>query len=98
MWKKGLVLAASRAQVFAEAEIVLQVRTPGAGGESGQEDLSLLKQDQTLIGFSEPLAEPAVALKVAERHVTVFFHGTDPEDHPRSKHGCSFINGNHRWL
>ena len=70
--EKGARIAASRAQVFAEAEVVLQVRTPGAGGESGQEDLSLLKQDQTLIGFSEPLAEPAVALKVAERHVTVF--------------------------
>jgi len=70
--EKGARIATSRAQVFAEAEIVLQVRTPGAGGESGQEDLSLLKQDQTLIGFSEPLAEPAIALKVAERHVTVF--------------------------
>ena len=70
--EKGARIATSRAQVFAEAEIVLQVRTPGAGGESGQEDLSLLKQDQTLIGFSEPLAKPAIALKVAERHVTVF--------------------------
>ena len=29
--EKGARIATSRAQVFAEAEIVLQVRTPGAG-------------------------------------------------------------------
>ena len=69
---KGARVVEARAQVFADADVVLQVRTPGAAGESGRNDLTLLKQGQTLIGFSEPLAEPATARAVAERGVTAF--------------------------
>lgn len=69
---KGARVVEARGQVFADADVVLQVRTPGAAGESGRNDLTFLKQGQTLIGFSEPLAEPATARAVAERGVTAF--------------------------
>ena len=64
---KGARIAESHAQLFAEADVVLQVRSPGAAGEAGRADIELLRPGQTLIGFSEPLAEPAVARAVAER-------------------------------
>ena len=69
---KGARLAGSRAQLFADADVVLQVRTPGAAGDAGQADLESLRRDQTVIGFSEPLAEPAVARAVADRGATAF--------------------------
>ena len=67
---KGARIAASHAELFAEADVVLQVRSPGAAGEAGQADLAALRGGQVIIGFSEPLGEPAVAQAVAERGAT----------------------------
>ena len=60
--EKGARLAATKTQLLADAEIVLQVRSPGAAGKVGQ----------TIIGFSEPLAEPKTAQAVAERGIRSF--------------------------
>ena len=46
---------ASREQVFASADVVAQVRTPGANPEAGRADFPLLRPGQILIGFGEPL-------------------------------------------
>jgi len=45
---------ASREDVF-QADIVLQVRTPGANPAAGRDDLARLHAGQTVIGFGEPL-------------------------------------------
>ncbi|MYK89347.1 MAG: NAD(P) transhydrogenase subunit alpha, partial [Acidobacteria bacterium] len=70
--EKGARIADSHAQLFAEAEVVLQVRSPGAAGEAGRADAELLRAGQAVIGFSEPLSEPAAARAVAERGVSAF--------------------------
>ena len=70
--EKGARIADSHAQLFAEAEVVLQVRSPGAAGEAGRADAELLRAGQAVIGFSEPLGEPAAARAVAERGVSAF--------------------------
>src|SRR5580704_13699130 len=46
---------ASRADVFGQADAIVQVRTLGANPENGRTDLALLKPGQVLIGFGEPL-------------------------------------------
>ena len=70
--EKGARIADSHAQLFAEAEVVLQVRSPGAAGEAGRADAELLRAGQAVIGFSEPLGEPAAARALAERGVSAF--------------------------
>ena len=70
--EKGARLAATKTQLLADAEIVLQVRSPGAAGKVGLTDLGLLRSGQTIIGFSEPLAEPKTAQAVAERGIRSF--------------------------
>ena len=60
----------SRADVFNQAEIVLQVQTPGSNGNNGAEDLSKLRQGQMLIGMLDPLANPGFASTLAEQEVT----------------------------
>ncbi len=68
----GARLAASRAELFAEADVVLQVRSPGAADDAGRADLELLRAGQAIIGLSDPLGEPGAAQAVAERGVAAF--------------------------
>ena len=70
--ESGARLAASRAQLFADADVVLQVRSPGAAGEAGHADLEQLRAGQAIIGLSDPLGEPAAAQTVAERGAIAF--------------------------
>ena len=69
---KGARIAGGRAQVFADADVILQVRALGANLVAGRSDLDLLRPGQTVIGFSEPLGEPGAARDLAARGVTAF--------------------------
>src|SRR6476659_2563566 len=64
--EKGVRLA-SRAEVFQAADVLLQVRAPGANPESGDSDLRLMRRGQTVIGFGEPLTAADAARSLAER-------------------------------
>jgi H+-translocating NAD(P) transhydrogenase subunit alpha len=66
---KGVRLAA-RDEVFQAADVLLQVRAPGANPESGAADLRLMRRGQTVIGFGEPLTAIDAARSLAERGVT----------------------------
>jgi NAD(P) transhydrogenase subunit alpha len=66
---KGVRLA-SRDEVFATADIVLQVRSPGANPETGGQDLALMRRGQTVIGFGEPLTALDAARGLADRGVS----------------------------
>ncbi len=68
--EKGVRLAGSRAAVFQQAEVILQVRGIGANPETGAADLALLRQGQTAIGFGEPLTSADAARDLAARGVS----------------------------
>jgi NAD(P) transhydrogenase subunit alpha len=70
--KKGAVIATNRADLFGSADIVLQVRTPGANPEKGRDDLCLIRPEQVLVGLADPLGQPAMASELAQRGATVF--------------------------
>jgi len=69
--EKGATIA-TREQVFAKADVLLQVRTLGANPDAGQADLDLLRPGQVVIGFAEPLTALDEAKALAERGVTAF--------------------------
>ena len=69
---KGARITSGRAQLFADADVILQVRALGANPVAGRADLELLRPGQTVIGFSEPLGEPQAARDLAARGVTAF--------------------------
>ena len=69
--QKGARLAA-RAEVFAEAAVLLAVRTAGADPEGSRAELHLLRAGQALIGFAEPLAAPEPYRELAAAYVTTF--------------------------
>lgn len=63
------VRLAERNEVFSSADVLLQVRTPGANPENGSADLSRMRRGQTIIGFGEPLTAVEAARSLAERGV-----------------------------
>jgi NAD(P) transhydrogenase subunit alpha len=69
--RRGVTIA-SRPEVFQKADVIAQARTPGANPEHGQEDLSLLRRGQLLIGFGEPLTALAEDSRVASTGAAFF--------------------------
>ena len=51
---KGVRIS-SREEVFASADVLLQVRSPGANPECGASDIAPMRSGQVVIGFGEPL-------------------------------------------
>lgn len=70
--EKGARIAATRAEVFAAADVIVQVRSAGANPERAGDDLPLLRQGQVVIGSVEPLLGAAAARAAAERGATLF--------------------------
>ncbi len=66
--KRG-VRVASRAEVFRDAAIILQARTPGANPVGAAEDLASYRSGQLLIGFGEPLTALPECQALASRGV-----------------------------
>ncbi len=66
---KGVRIAATREEVFAAADVILQVRSPGANPEAGAGDLAQFRQGQTVIGFGEPLTALDTARALAAKGV-----------------------------
>ena len=70
--EKGAKLAASREEVFASADIIVQFLCHGANDKTGSEDLPLLRKGQALVGFLRPLGTVKTVQEIAERGVTSF--------------------------
>lgn len=66
----GAKIVADRAQIFAEAQIVVQVQTAGSNTENGGDDLPSLREGQILVGMMDPLARPEFAQELAGRKAT----------------------------
>ena len=69
---KGASVVGDRAEVFAQADLVAQVRSAGANPDAGQSDLELMRSGQTIVGFAEPLSAPEAVRQIADRGVTSF--------------------------
>jgi proton-translocating NAD(P)+ transhydrogenase subunit alpha len=63
---------ASRSEIFAQSDIVVQVRSLGVNPEAGRADLSLLRSGQILIGFGEPLTAAQEISDLARAGVSFF--------------------------
>ena len=68
----GVAMAASRAAVFEQAEIVAQVRTFGANPDAGASDLDLYTAGHMIVGMSEPMTDQATTTRLAEAGATQF--------------------------
>jgi NAD(P) transhydrogenase subunit alpha len=69
---KGAKIAASRTEVFSQAEIVTQVLCDGANDKTGHADLPLLRRGQILVGFLRPLGSLQILQELAATGVSSF--------------------------
>lgn len=63
---------ANRSDVFAEADVIAQVRCLGANPEQGQSDLPLFRPGQIVVGFAEPLTALKQDFDLAQTGVSFF--------------------------
>ncbi len=63
---------ATREAVFAEAQIIAQIRTLGANPEEGRRDLPLLRPGQVVVGMGEPLTAARECADIAATGATYF--------------------------
>ena len=66
----GATLSSDRAEIFAQADIILQVQSFGSNNENSEADLASLRSGQLVIGMMDPLASPQAAQAVAEKGAT----------------------------
>jgi proton-translocating NAD(P)+ transhydrogenase subunit alpha len=69
---RGAQIVGQRAEVFAAADIIVQVLCHGSNDRTGSDDLPLLRPDQLLIGFLRPMGSLETIEAIAERQVTSF--------------------------
>ena len=70
--EKGATIVASRNDVFARADVVLQIRGLGANPEAGNADIALTRRGQVLIASFEPLTAAEEVKKIAATGATLF--------------------------
>src|SRR5579863_6243682 len=69
---KGAKIIASRAEVFATADIIVQMLCYGSNDQTGRDDLPLFRRNQVLIGFLRPIGSLVTVQEIAEAGVTSF--------------------------
>lgn len=69
---KGGQIAPTRADVFANSDVILQLLGPGANDQTGLEDVAMLRRDQVLVAFLRPLGERATLETLAKSGATTF--------------------------
>ena len=69
---KGAKIIADRAQVFASADIVIQMLCYGSNDQTGRADLPLFHPNQVLIGFLRPMGSLKTIQEIAAAGVTSF--------------------------
>ena len=70
--EKGAKIVADRAEIFASADILCQVRAYGANTDAGAADLEQYRKDQVVIALSEPLTAQEPIQKIADKGVKLF--------------------------
>lgn len=70
---KGATVAGSRAELFKAADLLARIRAGGAETpELAAQDGALMRPGQIVIGFVEPLGDPAATARLADLGVTAF--------------------------
>ena len=69
---KGAKILPSRSEVFAKADIILQVLCYGSNDRTGKADVPLYRNGQVLIGFLRPLGSLEPLQDIAAKGVTSF--------------------------
>ncbi|HTC64152.1 MAG TPA: Re/Si-specific NAD(P)(+) transhydrogenase subunit alpha [Candidatus Saccharimonadales bacterium] len=69
---KGAKIVATRAEVFASADIITQMLSYGSNDQTGRDDLPLFRRGQVLIGFLRPMGSLETVQEIAAAGVTSF--------------------------
>ena len=74
----GAALTSSLSELYQNADVILKVRPPAYHDTLGRHEIDLFPEGAMLIGFLEPLRQPELAKKLAERRLSAFALETVP--------------------
>ncbi len=66
----GATIVTDRSEIFAKADIILQVQTFGSNNTNSEQDFAMLREGQLVAGMMDPLASPQTAQQLADKGVT----------------------------
>ena len=89
----GATISADRAEIFAQADIILQVQSFGSNNENSEADLASLRSGQLVIGMMDPLASPECCSGRGRKRRDSHCPGIGTAHQSRSEYGCTFIHG-----
>lgn len=69
---KGAEVVTSRAELFKQADAILQVRAVGANPHLGRNDFDLLKPNQIVIAMADPLWRPDLVREFAQKRASLY--------------------------
>lgn len=69
---KGAKIVFDRGDLFAQADVIFQVRGLGANAEAGRGDLELMKPGQCIVAQFDPLSNPQAVADLAKKNVLAF--------------------------
>ena len=69
---KGAKIVDSRADAFAQADVIVQVRMLGANGPQGSSDLDLARSGQIVLAMCDPLGSAESFHAAAEKNIALF--------------------------
>ncbi len=69
--ERQATMVADRQALITNADVVFQVRTPGANPQYGLADIPLYKAGSLVVGFADPLMQPTVMAAMAQQGVTL---------------------------
>ena len=69
---KGAKILSTRAEVFAAADIIIQVLSYGSNDKTGKADVPLYRPHQSLVGFLRPLGSLETIQEIASKGVSAF--------------------------
>ncbi len=69
---KGAGIVKTRKELYSTADIILQVRGPGANPEKSSADMEIMREGQVIIGYMEPYTEPEIVSGLAAKGTVSF--------------------------
>lgn len=70
--KQGAQLTSDREELFAKADVLLQIHGLGGNPDTGQADFDLIRSGQIIIGLLNPLGVPEAVQELAKKGATAF--------------------------
>ena len=89
----GVTIVDDVKSLYEQCDIILKVRAPETGDDGGPDEVSLLREGQTLISFVQPGQNEKLMERAIQQEHICSGHGFYPAHFPGPENGCLEFDG-----